>query len=248
MRYMNYFIGKIALSINYVLPQSFKIYWNRFLSPAEVPPDFTIEILPQQIGRYGLETIPLLDGENRLIRNGSEVMLVNHDWTHCRILSPENWDLASAFLTMAFDTHAVQRRMIHLHCSTIADRGRGVLFLGPSGIGKTTQAERWRDYRGSLIINGDMGYVQETQEGFTAWGTPWHGSSPYCDPGVGSSGTVPLRQPESWRRLSVVSYGCSDPDQQGKCAGRFRPPGAAHGRCDPPPPSGSSSCFRCPQL
>ncbi len=53
--------------------------------------------------------------------------------------------------------------------------------MGPSGIGKTTQAERWRDYRGSLIINGDMGYVQETNQGFTAWGTPWHGSSPYCE-------------------------------------------------------------------
>lgn len=182
-------ISNVFLSISneYCLNQIFE-HWNRFQSPADVPPDFTIEILPQQIGRYGLETIPLLDGENRLIRNGSEVMLVNHDWTHCRILAPENWDLASAFLTMAFDTHAVQRRMIHLHCSTIADRGRGVLFLGPSGIGKTTQAERWRDYHGSLIINGDMGYVQETKDGFTAWGTPWHGSSPYCE-----NTSVPLK-------------------------------------------------------
>ena len=55
------------------------------------------------------------------------------------------------------------------------------MFIGPSGIGKTTQAECWRDFRGSLIINGDMGYVKETKDGFTIWGPPWHGSSPYCE-------------------------------------------------------------------
>lgn len=185
----SYLVSNISIFIiSKTFAENLQPYWNFFKSPADVPPDFTIEILSQQIGRYGLETLPLLEEETRLVRNGSEVMLVNRDWTHCRILSPENWDLASAFLTMAFDTHAVQRRMIHLHCSTIADRGRGVLFLGPSGIGKTTQAERWRDYRGSLIINGDMGYVQETQDGFTAWGTPWHGSSPYCE-----NTSVPLK-------------------------------------------------------
>ena len=70
--------------------------------------------------------------------------------------------------------------MLQLHCATIDDGGRGILFLGPSGIGKTTQAERWAQYRGSAIINGDIGFVQRTPAGYTAWGTPWHGSSPYC--------------------------------------------------------------------
>lgn len=126
-----YQIALFNVNLNFILPTNIIQYWNRFKSPADVPPDFTIEILPQQIGRYGLETLPFLEWETRLIRNGSEVMVVNQDWTHCRILAPENWDLASAFLTMAFDTHAVQRRMIHLHCSTIADRGRGILFPWP---------------------------------------------------------------------------------------------------------------------
>ena len=79
-----------------------------------------------------------------------------------------------------FRTHAVRRQMLQLHCATIEDQGRGILFLGPSGIGKTTQAERWAQYRGSSIINGDIGFVQRTPQGYTAWGTPWHGSSPYC--------------------------------------------------------------------
>lgn len=106
----SYLVSNISIFIiSKTFAENLQPYWNFFKSPADVPPDFTIEILPQQIGRYGLETLPFLEGETRLIRNGSEVMLVNRDWTHCRILSPENWDLASAFLTMAFDTHAVQR-------------------------------------------------------------------------------------------------------------------------------------------
>lgn len=55
-----------------------------------------------------------------------------------------------------------------------------MLFLGPSGVGKTTQAERWAQFRGADILNGDIVFVQRTEREFLGWGTPWHGSSPYC--------------------------------------------------------------------
>lgn len=60
--------------------------------------------------------------------------------------------------------------------------------MGPSGIGKTTQAELWNKYCNALIINGDAVFVQETPEAFLGWGTPWHGSSPYCE-----NTSVPLK-------------------------------------------------------
>ena len=52
--------------------------------------------------------------------------------------------------------------------------------MGPSGVGKTTQAELWMQYRGAEIINGDMAFVQQKEDNFYVWGTPWHGSSVYC--------------------------------------------------------------------
>ncbi|HIY62195.1 MAG TPA: hypothetical protein H9730_01690 [Candidatus Mediterraneibacter stercoripullorum] len=85
------------------------------------------------------------------------------------------------FLLQFFYTHAVQRHMIQLHSSLISTNDRGLMFLGPSGIGKTTQAELWNKYRDALIINGDIVFVQETEDAFLGWGTPWHGSSPYCE-------------------------------------------------------------------
>lgn len=77
--------------------------------------------------------------------------------------------------------HAVHHHMLQLHSSLISVNDRGLMFLGPSDIGKTTQAELWNKYRDALIINGDIVFVQETEDAFLGWGTPWHGSSPYCE-------------------------------------------------------------------
>ncbi|MFR8034756.1 MAG: hypothetical protein ACLU6W_12205 [Lachnospiraceae bacterium] len=68
-----------------------------------------------------------------------------------------------------------------MHSSLVSVNESGIMFLGPSGIGKTTQAELWNKYRDALIINGDVVLVQETPDAFLGWGTPWHGSSPYCE-------------------------------------------------------------------
>ena len=46
--------------------------------------------------------------------------------------------------------------MIQIHSSLIRSHGEGLMFIGPSGIGKTTQAELWHAYRNADIINGDM--------------------------------------------------------------------------------------------
>lgn len=119
--------------------------------------------------------------EKKLILQNCNAMLVDKNWTNARILRVENKFGKENFLRQVFYTHAVQRHMIQFHSSLIDYQGHGLMFLGPSGIGKTTQAELWNQYRDALIINGDIVFVQETEEAFLGWGTPWHGSSPYCE-------------------------------------------------------------------
>lgn len=84
------------------------------------------------------------------------------------------------FSNQIFYSRVVYHRMIQFHSSLVDWNGQGILFLGPSGIGKTTQAERWAQYQNAEIINGDLVFVQRTETGYLGWGTPWHGSSPYC--------------------------------------------------------------------
>ena len=71
--------------------------------------------------------------------------------------------------------------VLHLHSSFVLYKDKALVFTGPSGIGKTTQAELWRDYQGALIVNGDACLLRRMEDGWHAFGTPVHGSSPYCE-------------------------------------------------------------------
>ena len=112
----------------------------------------------------------------------NESIITDRKWGKNQLLS-DGVDFFSvcSLVLLVFYAHAVQRHMIQIHSSMIDYRGKGLLFLGPSGIGKTTMAELWNQYRDALIINGDMNFVQDTGDEFIGWGTPWHGSSPYCE-------------------------------------------------------------------
>lgn len=67
-----------------------------------------------------------------------------------------------------------------LHASFVDYKGSGVVFTGPSGVGKTTQARLWEKYLDARIVNGDKVFVRNKDEGFFAYGSPWKGSSEYC--------------------------------------------------------------------
>lgn len=142
--------------------------------------DVTLLYAEQKSTDYLVERYSLPEGLQQAYRYGPDVVLANRDFSLCTMLPLVDRASFSVLSNHIYYTHAARRQMLQLHCATIEDQGRGILFLGPSGIGKTTQAERWAQYRGSSIINGDIGFVQRTPQGYTAWGTPWHGSSPYC--------------------------------------------------------------------
>ena len=53
---------------------------------------------------------------------------------------------------------------------------RGLLFSGPSVIGKSTQAALWERH-GARLLNGDRTVLGPGPAGWTAWGSPYAGSS-----------------------------------------------------------------------
>lgn len=58
---------------------------------------------------------------------------------------------------------------------------QAVLFTGPSGMGKSTQAELWSRFADARIINGDRAVVKRGKEGWKAYGIPVCGSSQICE-------------------------------------------------------------------
>ena len=66
------------------------------------------------------------------------------------------------------------------HAAYIEWQGKAILFTAPSGTGKSTQAELWRQYRGAEVINGDRAAIRVTESGITVSGVPFAGSSRIC--------------------------------------------------------------------
>lgn len=162
-------------------------YWGFFETHRDQSADFTISpVCPEVINRdIQFATIPR---NSKLMFHGNAVLCTDESYRHAFVYqedAPSAWETFAAYI---FYTHAIRHQILWIHSALIEVLGRGILFLGPSGAGKTTQAERWAQFRGASIINGDVGFVQRTEEGFLAWGTPWHGSSPYC-----LNASVPLK-------------------------------------------------------
>lgn len=74
-----------------------------------------------------------------------------------------------------------------LHGAYIVCEGKGIIFTAPSGVGKSTQAELWKTFRGAQIINGDRVLIRIVDGKVYACGLPFSGSSKYCQ-----NVTVPL--------------------------------------------------------
>lgn len=159
-------------------------HWDIFEVKSEVNSDLFYEVsLINENKCWGYQNLATFHSPvsiSHILWQGVDIMLSDQSYSFNQIVSVNDPHSITGFLLQLFYTHAVRRQMIQLHASIIDTLGRGVVFLGPSGIGKTTQAERWAEYRSASIINGDIVFVQQTEEGFLGWGTPWHGSSPYC--------------------------------------------------------------------
>lgn len=75
-----------------------------------------------------------------------------------------------------------------LHASLVEWQGQGILFTGPSGIGKSMQANLWAQYEGGKILNGDKVIVRYLDGQWLACGSPYAGTS-----GIYTNRSVPIR-------------------------------------------------------
>ena len=81
------------------------------------------------------------------------------------------------FNRIGLETLLLQHQGLLLHASLIEYGGKSVAFAGPSGVGKSTQAQLWQNALGAQIINGDRTVLRKTQNTWTAYGSPYAGTS-----------------------------------------------------------------------
>lgn len=154
--------------------------WEYFTNNVADHP--SLEVYITRCNDYEKNIAILDDQPGKIILKLNECLLcVNDKWTRAKLTSFDGnkFDIYR-LLNALILTHLSTRYVIELHASLIDVNSKGIMFLGPSGIGKTTQAELWMEYRNAEIINGDMVFVKQERDCFLGCGSPWHGSSRYC--------------------------------------------------------------------
>ena len=133
------------------------------------------------VNAYGVEYFTERDCRFfRSQKNPSSVMFANDDWSSVKICIGNNGKYSEELMTTAVYSKLCKNDALLMHASFVDLNGNGVIFTGPSGIGKTTQAELWAKYLGADIINGDKAFVRIIDSKAYGYGAPWSGSSPYC--------------------------------------------------------------------
>jgi hypothetical protein len=74
-------------------------------------------------------------------------------------------------------------RGAEIHACGVTDgSGRGLLFVGQSGAGKTTMARLWEGVPGITVLSDDRVILRRVGDRFTMYGTPWHGEAALAAP------------------------------------------------------------------
>ncbi len=90
-------------------------------------------------------------------------------------------------IRLVFMYFAQMHQMVMIHSSSILYRDRVWLFSGPSGTGKSTHTDLWRQLCNTPVINGDLNLVTVEQGIPVVHGIPWCGTS-----GIYDTKTYPL--------------------------------------------------------
>lgn len=112
-------------------------------------------------------------------RGGSLTFCTSGDYSHIRLIedTTATYGMAAIEALSFFVFPAMlSKGVLPLHGAVVEHRGRGILFCGLSGAGKSTQARLWRQFNNALILNSDRAPCYEKEGRWYAFGTPWCGT------------------------------------------------------------------------
>ena len=127
-------------------------------------------------------------------------MLVKGDFSEARLhilrAQERNFAINNALMLMfAFSTAC--RGALEMHSSVVMNDGKGYMFLGKSGTGKSTHSRLWMEnIPDTVLLNDDNPVLRLMPDGTArVYGSPWSGKTPcYKAEDVPAGAVVQLRQ------------------------------------------------------
>lgn len=158
--------------------EEYSDYVKGFLSETNEVPVMSLSFEKSLPECHGVQYSDKVSEHMLRLENG-EILCANGNWSEVTSYFPsEAGEYALSLAAICSKFSYYNALLMHSSCVNIG--GKGVLFTGFSGVGKTTQARLWHEYLGAEIINGDKAFVREIDGRFYACGLPWKGSSEYC--------------------------------------------------------------------
>lgn len=82
-------------------------------------------------------------------------------------------------LMVLFALATADKGTVLFHAAVVSHQGKGYMFLGPSGTGKSTHARLWLKYiEDTELVNDDNPVVRISDDNIMVYGSPWSGKTP----------------------------------------------------------------------
>lgn len=111
-------------------------------------------------------------------------MITSPDFKHCTVslygnTNENSFGLGNAMM-IAFTFSSASMGVLLMHSSVVMHKGKGYMFLGKSGTGKSTHTKLWLKWiEDSELLNDDNPAIKLLPNGEVwVYGTPWSGKTP----------------------------------------------------------------------
>jgi hypothetical protein len=122
-------------------------------------------------------TAPFKSARVRPDLSGGEIVLHASYYRGVVEVDPLGYPLAELLL----NRRLARNGGVELHaCGIVDERGRGLVFAGRSGDGKTTTARLWDEQPSVTVLSDDRIVLTRSAGGLDIHGTPWHGEAAFA--------------------------------------------------------------------
>ena len=136
---------------------------------------------------YGLEVVSRTVAHRKIadgwfFHNGSTEqrgLYISEDYSKLKVLGTDDPVVmgfikeSEWFIRLAIECMLTRRGYLSLHAAAVEVQGKAYAFSGPSGIGKSTRADAWKEAFGAELINGDRPLIDTHK--LELYGVPWDG-------------------------------------------------------------------------
>jgi len=107
-----------------------------------------------------------------------EIFDTNSQSDHKSALFPLRYPLGEVLMINLM----ARGRGVLLHACAVKDAGKGLIFAGVSGGGKSTMARLWRTQDDAVVLSDDRVILRKRDGRYWLFGTPWHGDAHAASP------------------------------------------------------------------